>query len=242
MKHPEEWTLTLLIGRDALHYRLEHDTLEAVEGHAPIAVDGERLAAVENAVYDTPMLLDDYRATKVIIDTERFALTPAELPEALRKKILRTTFSGVRGDVLTSDTAWGVGMVFEIERGLRPFLDRTFIMPPVTPLLQYLIDFLHNHDEVTLLAHCPDGERLNLAVQREGTLQLANTYACPGDDDALFYTLQAAKLTGVDALSDRVMLVGDEEACARFKARLDEYFKDAVLVTDAPFPLKLEAS
>lgn len=241
MKHPEEWTLTLLIGLDALYYKLEHDTLEPIVGHTPIG-DGERLTAVENAVYDTPVLLDDYQSTKVIVATSRFALTPAELPEPLRKNILRTTLSGVGGDVLTSDTAWGVGFVFELPRGLRSFLDRTFIMPPVVPHLQPVIDFLHSHDEVTLLAHCPDGEHLDLAIQREGTLQLANTYTCPGADDALFYTLQAAKLTGVDALSDKVMLVGDEDACTRLKTRLDEYFKDVALDADAPFPLKLETS
>lgn len=240
MKHPEEWSLTLLVDHDAIYYRLEHDTLEAVEGHAPIG-DGERLKAIENAVYETPVLLDDYRATKVIVATSRFALTPAELPETLRKNILRTTLSGVAGDVLTSDTSWGVGLVFELPRGLRSFLDRTFIMPPVVPHLQPLIDYLHGQETLTMLACCPDAEHLDLAIQREGTLQLANTYPCPGTDDALFYILQAAKLTGVDALHDRVMLVGDEEACTRLKARLDEYFKHVSLDPEAPFPLKLEA-
>ncbi len=242
MKHPEEWSLTLLIGFDALYYRLEHDTLEPITGTAPFEQGAERLAAIENAVYDTPLLLDDYSATRVVVTTTHFALTPAELPAPLRNTILRTTLSAVNGDVVTSDTAWGVGFVFELPRGLRSFLDRTFLMPPVVPHLQPVVDYLHDHDDVAVLAHCGNG-LLDLAIQREGTLQLANCYTCAGDNDALFYTLQACKATGVDALAARVALVGDDEACARLHKQLAEYFKDVTIVTaDLPFTLHQQAS
>lgn len=236
MRNPEEWSLTLLIGHDALHYRLEHDTLEAIAGTTPIAT-GDRLAAIENAVYDTPQLLDDYRATRVIVANARFALTPAELPASLRGKILRATLSAVNGDVLTSDTAWGVGFVFEVPRGLRSFIERTFVMPPVEHHLQVVVDYLHGLETTTVVLHCGGDKWLDVAIKREGTLQLANTYYCAAPDDALFYTLQACKATGVDALTHRVLLVGDDEACENLRRRLADYFKDIEVGHEAPFPL-----
>ena len=240
MKHPQEWKMTLLIGHDALHYRLEHETLEAVKGSTPIG-QGERLAAVENAVYDTPEILDDYRDTRVIVTTTRYALTPSEVPAALRESILRATLTGVTGDVLTSDTSWGVGFVYELPRGLRSFIDRTFIMPPVEPHIQGVVDFLHHQPTANVAVHI-NGPLVDIAIGKNGTLQLANTYHCPGKNDALFYTLQACKATGIDALTDGMMIVGDERECKPLRESLSPYFKHIKMSSNARFPLKSEDS
>lgn len=239
MENPQEWTLVLHVQQRELAYALMHDTLSPVVGSMPVDDSLPRLRAVEDAVYDTPLVLDDYRQVTVVVDAPHFALTPPQLPSPVREKILRASFSSVTGEVAECDTASGPGVVFELPRGLHSFFDRTFNMPPVLHHLAPLIDYVHDHSQVNVLVHCHGRDMIDVVVEYDGTLRLANCYECAGDNDALFYVLQACKAVGVDALHHELVLAGDEPACERLEPLLRDYFKHVAVEAPGEVPFIL---
>lgn len=117
-----------------------NDTAPALGISTAWASDPERiLDSVENAVYDHPMLLEDYDC-RILVDTPRLLLFPAEAPATVIDRAMERFYDVAPEDVFTHELC-GAVIAFSLCRGLRPFLSRTYagVTPqhPLVPLCRW---------------------------------------------------------------------------------------------------------
>ena len=102
--------------------------------------DPERiLDSIENAVYDHPMVLEDYDS-RILVDTPRLLLFPAEAPRTVIDRAMERFYNVKPEDIFIHELC-GAVMAFSLCRGLRPFLCRTYagVTPqhPLVPLCRW---------------------------------------------------------------------------------------------------------
>ena len=78
IQHPEAWELLVAIGDQQLDYILYAPAVAGSlqMGHASRTDDS--LQALEDATYDTPDLLNDYKRVRVVVHSQHFVLLPME--------------------------------------------------------------------------------------------------------------------------------------------------------------------
>ena len=233
-----------------LNILLNRDTIDAVsfdpsvEGSlqritVPLTPAANYVKSVEDAIYTRPELTDDYDAIDVYIDTERYTMVPRSVAEdtAAMRDIADDLYPSERLNVICTcaevppfhvDDAGEAFAAMFVQPALEGFLHRTFvqarIMHRMVPLTRYFeacgrllgnAGKMHIHrraDAVDVIAF--DGKGLTMA----------NTFATAGgDDDAVYYTLAAAKDLGFDADNDRMMCSGEAPLRDRLMARLKPY-------------------
>ena len=77
IQHPEYWTLQLAFGSSEVQYTL-HDIDEEnslITGTLPLDLScGSYLKAAENAIYDNPVLLNDYKKVRIMVESQHFMI------------------------------------------------------------------------------------------------------------------------------------------------------------------------
>lgn len=219
IRHPEYWTLQLHVGGEQLQFTL-HDVDQEnslVVGHIPLDLSsGNHLKAVENAIYDNPVLLSDFGKVRILTDSMHFALLPQELmaDEELAGEAFKALYPGMKGDLgLCRLHSGQCGLAFELEAGMMSFVQRTFNMPPVFhrlhPLCEHFLRSDAQRDTACLHLNLNPG-LIDVVVTRKGQLLLANTFEATTVDDTLFYALHAWQSCGLDAQRDQMLLTGSK--------------------------------
>jgi len=194
------------------------------------------LAALEDAVYDNPLLLADFESTVILIDTPRFLVIPrAEAGRAddmLRalypspadepSLMLDDDFETVVSDLPEADAV----IAMAAGRKLVSFFKRSFNLPVIahrlTPLVRY---FSHR-------TRFGNSGKLHLHLRRDGadiiafngaSLLMANSFACSAADDAAFFALSAADMLGFDTDTDRMLISGALSQRELLMSRLRKY-------------------
>ena len=203
-------------GLDVAITSMVHDN-SLILHHIPF--HGEDVATMrqfEEAVYDNPLLLADFARTDILLDTNRFMVIPPE--EADDDKA-----TAILGD-LYPDTPFttvlspaGAGEAPVIATAANPdivaFVRRTFgenasLAHRLAPLAHFF--GLRNHLGNSGKLHVHLGkDRADIVAYGQGSLLMANSFACSGTDDALYFTLAAARNLSFDPASDRIILSGD---------------------------------
>lgn len=148
------------------------------------------LRQIENAVYDNPMLLEEYDC-RLLIDTPRLLLFPTEAPQSLIESVMKRFYAAEAADIFVRRMA-DAQVAFTLCAGLRPFLGRTFAgvepMLRMEPLARRFGADRSAPGRVRVYADL-DAPYLHLLAYSSSRLLHASTHRAAGTDDAAYFIL-----------------------------------------------------
>lgn len=217
IQQPELWTLQLSLRERSIDYILYTDAQDnsLIAGVLDLDLSGgSYLKALENAVYDNPLLLDDYRQVRVIVGSKNFVLLPTEIDDHVAQETFGTTYPDCDGDIATCTLKrCGVSIAFEVPRGVLGFLQRTFSTPPVFHHLHPLCEHykrLNEGSEISRMFLNMSERHIDMVVYKKGNIELANSYDYRSPQDGAYYALHAWDSLGLDRFTDEVQLTGSK--------------------------------
>lgn len=219
IERPEQWRLALQSGPRGLevvaHSPMEDNSL-LWRRIAPSGDESDRreLRALEEAVYDNPLLLADFGRVQCLIDTPFVVIAPADaaaLDDADRDTLMRAANPDFEGVTFVNTLpASNASIVAGIDRETLGFLRRTFfnvdIQHHLTPLCRYFLNLARRTNAPRLYANLRPGSLDVVATERDRLL-MANTFAFATPDDAVYYILACRKL--LDMEQAEMYLAGD---------------------------------
>lgn len=213
------WNLSLKISDSALDIALR----STVEDNSLILrhVGFDRAAmsvpkALEEAVYDNPLLLCDFGRVDVVVDCPRLAFVPAAVAsdgDRLEKAASLLWPGDDTGKLIVNDIPRAqAALMMKLDSDIAGFIARTFNNPPVchrlTPLCRYFSFQSRAVNNIKMFVNVsPDAVDI-VAFSNNGLL-LANTFRTTTVADALYYCLAVARSCSFDQLNDEMMLSGD---------------------------------
>lgn len=230
IKQPELWTLQLSLEQNCIRYVIFTDAQTNSLIYGDIELDastGNYLKSLENAVYDNPLLLDDYKRVRVIVNTDHFVVLPAAVNEYDAQELFAINFPNYEGDLaMCSFSRCGVSMEFEVYKGVLAFLQRTFNTPPVFHHLYPLCEHFKRLNEGTeisrMFLNMADGH-MDMVVYRKGEVVLVNSYEFRSPQDAAYFALHAWDSLQLDRFTDEIQLTGLRSQRDAIAAILREY-------------------
>lgn len=219
IQHPEQWTLQIALHARVMRYTLvnkAHDD-SLIAGEIPLdpSLAGSYLKAVQNAVYDNSLLLDDYGCMRILIDSPHFLLLPGDTQdEDEADQMMRTMFPELQGDTAVCALhGCGVNLAFEVSTDLLSFLQRTFVMPTIFhhlyPLCEHYVQFCKGSGVSRMFLNFHDN-MMDMVVFDRGALNMANTFQIRNASDAAFMALHAWQSLSMDVHNDELQLTGDK--------------------------------
>ncbi len=215
-------SLAIDIERDKLSYLIYgHDIKPEM---ATIIFDnGDDLKqALENAVYDTPLLLEEYSHTTIVLHSQHFVVMPAELMP-LASQVFQASFSSLEGELMTCQVKnTDVAISCDVPQDVLALLNRTFGNPILLHHLAPLIAYC-------AAAYTDDNGCMHININKEvahivatnnGKLKLANTYHYRSAEDIIYFALAAFKECHFDSRADKILLSGENELRATLAEKL----------------------
>ncbi len=229
IQHPEAWQLLVSIDDGTLDYILYTPSVAGslIIGNKELADDS--LQVLEDAIYDTPELLNEYKRVSVIVHSRQFVLLPQDVADEDCLMLARRAFQGMDGDAaVCAMPENGVKIAFLMPRGMQAFLGRTFNYPAIyhhlMPLCEHFKRVNRDSGRSQMFLHL-QAAGMDMAIYRDGGLLCANTYPFANAQDAAYYALNAWRTHGLDQLSDELQLAGDGDLRALMTPMLREYVK-----------------
>ncbi|MBQ1724244.1 MAG: DUF3822 family protein [Muribaculaceae bacterium] len=219
LSQPELWQFYLALmprSIDFILYAPSQDDSLVVRSLALDNSGGDYLKAVENVVYDNPVLLNDFHSVRVLIDAPHFVIVPPTVSDNDDlDALLRIAYPDAQGEAMLCRLPHcGMGIVSEVPQGVLPFVQRTFNNPPVVhhlyPLCEHF-ERLNAHSSIARMFVNLSPHRMDLVVYRQGRLELANTFNYRSMDDAAYFILHAYDSLKMNRLSDEIQLSGDRD-------------------------------
>ena len=102
IQHPEAWELLVMIGDSQVSYILFTPHVANSLILARVDRTDGTLKGLEDAIYDTPELLNEYKRVRVMVDSRHFVLLPEETEDADCMALVRAAFPGDDGDAAVS--------------------------------------------------------------------------------------------------------------------------------------------
>ena len=218
IRHPERWTLILRVGISDVRFILYSDEEEdsLISRSLPLEMSGrDYLSALENCIYDNPVLIQDFKQVIVSVESSHFVVLPAEISdEDVRSEILDYMYANDSGECCSCEVLpEKVSMAYTMPKGVVAFLQRTFNMPKIVhhlvPLCTYSAIKSENSGVAKMFVHLYNS-RMDLCAFRKGELQVANTFYYRNEEEAAYYILNAWQTYGMDSLADELQLTGDK--------------------------------
>lgn len=205
---------------------------------AGIPLDTEaqsHLIAVQEAVYDNPLLLNEFNKVTVVNRGGHHTLMPTDIAH-----------SDIAGEILTEITGkeegesgrlivdelplLDISMCHFMEEGLYNFMRRTFNGVKFIHSLSVLTRYFHGTmraagsrcSHVNVRSGCID-----IVIYSGDTLLLANSYRCTEPTDALYYIIATRRALGIDS-KESVILSGDRDAREALMPLLREYLPTVI--------------
>lgn len=218
-----EWRLALRVGPAALDAVIYSPLHEGSLIHRNIPLDRSatsQLKAVEAAVYDNRLLLQDFARVWCVVESRNAVILPPGLDnqaddeaESARSSIFGAMFPALdSADTFLSPTGMqGVAVMAAAEPGLTAFLRRTWFNATVchhlSPLCRYFLNGGARGPGRRLCANLRPGA-VDVVASDGGRLVMANSFDTPTPADAAYFILAAGKLPGLDGRCE-VMLAGN---------------------------------
>ncbi len=214
--------LAIDIDSGTLTYLTHAQGLKTEVGTVVLDEEAGMKQALENAVYDTPLLLEEYHHTTIVMHSQHFSVMPAELmPRA--SQVLQASFSSLEGETLVCQVKnTGVAIACDVPRGVTAFLNRTFasstLLHHLAPLIAYCADAYADENGCLHINVTP--QAAHIVATRGGQLLLANTYPYHSLDDVTYFALAAFKECHFDPRADKILLTGEGELIATLSQQL----------------------
>lgn len=211
---PTASRLCLQIGAKALSALIVGPDGEVVYQQMELQPELEPERALEEAIYDNPLLLTDFANVTVLFDTERFVVLPPSKADdgELIAEIFESLYPDLEADaVVTPVTETGPEIVAAVPSALLAFVRRTFNNPDLTHPLGILATYMSNialpGTSGKMCVNLRDGHTDVLAFA-DGNLLMANTFHTPSAADATYYTLACARQLNFDPEADQMLVAG----------------------------------
>ena len=235
--HPEAWELLVSLEDKRVRYILYAPSVPNSLHIDEVDCAEDSLQGLEDAVYNTPVLLDDYKRVRVVVYPRHFVLLPQEVSDEDCSALLCEAFPAEDGDVAVCTMPQNaVKVAYLLPRGMQAFVGRTFnypaIFPHLVPLCEHFRSLERGNDCKRLFLHLND-DRADLAVYSDGKLMCANAYTFTDVNDVVYFTLGAWRAHGLDQLKDELQIMGDNKLQSTMLPLLREYVKN---VLPAAFP------
>ena len=229
IEHPEVWELLVSIDGKQVNYILHSPSVPG-----SLIIDGaeltaDTLQALEDAIYDNEVLLNEYKRVRVVVHSQHFVLLPIDTPDDDCVALVHQAFPTDQGDVvLNVMSASNVKLVFLVPHGMQAFLGRTFNYPIVYhhmwPLCEHFKGIEAAGGLSRMFLNVNEG-RMDMAIYRRGELMCANSYTFTSNEDATYYALNAWRSYGLDQLADEIQLLGDNTVRNEMTPHLRQYVK-----------------
>ena len=95
IQHPEAWELLVSIEDKRVDYILFSPSVPGSLAIGQVERADDSLQGLEDAVYETPDLLNDYKRVRVVVHSSHFVLFPGEMPDADCQELVRHAFPDV---------------------------------------------------------------------------------------------------------------------------------------------------
>ncbi len=210
-------SLAIDLERDELSYIVYGNGTQPKIGTVTLDAGTDSKQTLENAVYDTPQLLEDYSHTTIALHSQHFVVMPAELT-ASANIVFQASFSSLEGELMTCQVKnTEAAIACDVPLGVTAFLQRTFGAPTLlhhlAPLIAYCAE-AYADDNGCMHINVTEQEA-HIVATLGGKLQLANTYPYHSVDDIIYFALAAFRECHFDSRADKVFLSGDNELRSR---------------------------
>lgn len=217
VKDPRVWRMTMRVGRGALHVILYSTVEDNSLIYREISLDPNAstpLKALEEAVYDNPLLLSDFDKVYCIVETSVGYPIPSPIDNnEVIEKMIQTTDPEFDGEIIVNDiNCRNARIAMGVEKDMAAFLHRTFfnisIYHHLTPLCRYFLGKHNRGNSRRMYANLRQGA-LDLLAFDNGRMLLANTFKFSHINDTVYYILATQQSLGIDPANNEIMLAGD---------------------------------
>lgn len=192
------WRLLLQIGPKSLTALLlgPPSAERTVMAHAEPLADTS-LKALENAIYDNPLLLGDFASVQLLVDSSEFMLCPEGL-DAVHEQMAMAMLPDSERPARVIDSPMPGGKVLTLlSTDKMNFLQRTFpdatLADAISPVACWLAYFNQQRgDRAHLYALCEPNRTQVIRFDNLGELQFANTFTADSAADCAYYILAAS--------------------------------------------------
>lgn len=240
IKRPEAWTLMLAVNEHDLQYIIFSKTQanSLLTDIIPLNTGMSWTQAIESAVYDNSVLLNDYGNVSIIVNAPHFVVLPhTDDYEELAYDNYRTVFPDDDYDINTCNLhQCNVTIAYGLPRGLHPFLMRTFNNAPIYHHLYPLCEHfkrLNTGTDISRMFINIHEEKMDMVIFSRAKMTLANSFPIRNTSDAVFLALHTWKSLGLDAMTDEIQLTGIRALRNELADELRKYVK---FVMPAIFP------
>ncbi|MBO4723216.1 MAG: DUF3822 family protein [Muribaculaceae bacterium] len=214
--------LAVDIDRDKLFYLIYAHGVKPTMATIELNKSDDLKQAIENAVYDTPLLLEEYSHTTIALHSQHFVVMPAELTPSA-KQVFQASFSSLEGELMTCPVKnTDATIACDVPQGVTAFLSRTFGNPELlhhlAPLIAYCAEAYA--DENGCLHININDHEAHLVATLGGKLQIANTYPYRSLNDVIYFALAAFKECRFDNRADKILLTGDNDLLSQLAEQL----------------------
>lgn len=238
IEHPEAWELLVSLDDKRVRYGLFTPAVANSLHIGDIACTDDSLHGLEDAVYNTSLLLNEYKRVRVVVYPRHFLLLPQDVTDEVCIDLLHEAFPACDADVAVCLMPRnGVKIAFGMPSGTHAFLGRTFnypaVIPHLVPLCEHCSSLVCNDNLKRMFLHLSES-RLDMIIFNGDKMVCANSFSVTGPQDARYYALAAWRSWLMDQLNDELFLFGDNSLQATMTPLLREFVKQ---VKPAVFPV-----
>lgn len=212
------WTLAMQFSASgvevAAYSEIEDNSL--IYRSLPLVFDGTtRLRAMEDAVYENPFLLREFRRTFIVVEPEASMLVPHDAGELEAARIADATLGQEDREWATEESgARNTLIAYGFADGFRRFVRRTFgndttPLSHLAVLSRYFLRKVQRGKPAGMLVNLRKGAIDVIAIER-GSLMMANSFICRDVADMAYYVMACRKYTAMNSDAD-LYLCGDSE-------------------------------
>lgn len=180
--------LTLRISESHVEAHIIDRGPDKTELRHTMELPDKSVKALENVVYNNPLLLGDFREIDIIIDSHEFFLAPAQTEE-LAAEMVGSMLPDCDGTLLSDSATENITVFYRPDSSKYNFLKRTF---SYAAFHHILAAFARGKSAPGIHAECnPFSEICLMRVDKEGNITYLNhpqTYSAP---DCAYYILAA---------------------------------------------------
>lgn len=221
VKSPQRSRLGLSLDRGTLHVLIK-DSIADAPVYARFQLDmslGSATKALEEIIYNNPVLLSDFAKVDVVLHSTDFV----SVPDDIVKSGMEFSEAVVNASIADADSensatfeapvqGSGATIIANDDRDLINFIRRTFNNPTITHslavLAQYYITASTLGTAGKMYVNLHD-DRLDIAIFGDEGLSLLNTFSYDDPMDAIYYIMATRSSLGIDQTSGELFLSGE---------------------------------
>ena len=235
VKSPQRSRLGLCLDRERLHVLIK-DSIAEIPVYCSFQLDmslGSVTKALEEIVYNNPILLSDFAKVDVTLRSPDFMLIPdalgaygVEFIESMADTAMADTATESMATLESPVARTGCSLIVRESRDVVDFIRRTFNNPTIAHSLAVLASHyvksspLGTSDKMYINMY---DDKLDIAIFGERGLSLLNTFAYADPMDAVYYIMATRSELGLDQTSGEIFIYGDAPLRDAVTPTLREY-------------------